>query len=99
MILLELVLVGVVAESTAPAVQVVVHEVVVRLQLLPTFLSEIQLLSIVKIASNREYLVLKFNGLIAEISSLVHFLEMNNLMAFNVELKHLLVEPFAPAPS
>ena len=87
----------VVTQSTAPTIQVIIYQVIVRLQLLPVLLPQVQLLPVVEVASNRKYLVLEFNCLIPKVPSLVHFLKINQFVCLNVKLEHFLVEAFTPA--
>lgn len=62
---LQLIFVTVIAQGTTPTIQVVVDQIVVRLQLLPSLLPQIQFLPVVAIAADREDLVLKFYCLVA----------------------------------
>ncbi len=89
----------IITQRTAPTVQIVIHQIVIRLQLLPTLLTQIQLLTIVKITTNRENLILKFYSFVSKITTFVHLVEVYQLMALYVELKHLLIEPFTPSPA
>lgn len=86
----------IVGEGTAPAVQIVIHQIVIGLQLLPRLLPEVQLLPVVEITPHREYLVLEFNRLVSQIAALVHFLEIDQLMRLYVELEDLSIEPLGP---
>ena len=61
---LQLVFVTVIAQGTTPTIQVVVYQIVVRLQLLPSLLPQVQLLPVVAIPTDREDLVLKFYCLV-----------------------------------
>ena len=61
---LHLVFVTVIAQGTTPTIQVVVYQIVVRLQLLPSLLPQVQFLPVVAIATDREDLVLKFYCLV-----------------------------------
>lgn len=86
----------IIRQRAAPAVQIVVHQIVVGLQLLPTLLPQVQLLPVVEVAAHREDLVLELDRLVSEVAPLRHLLEVDQLVGVDVELEYLLVEALRP---
>lgn len=86
----------IVGEGAAPAVQIVIHQIVVRLQLLPRLLPQLQLLPVVEVTAHREDLVLELNRLVPQVAALVHLLEVDQLVRLYVELEDLGIEPLGP---
>lgn len=89
----------IVTQGTTPTVQVIIDQIVIRLQLLPSLLSQIQLLPIVTITSYCKNLILKLDRLVPQISTFIHFVEIYQLVALDIELKNLLVEALTPTSS
>lgn len=54
----------VIRKGTTPAVQIIVHQVIIWLELFPSFFSQVQFLAIVEITADCEDLVLEFDGLV-----------------------------------
>jgi len=70
----------VVGQSTAPTVQIVIYQIIIRFQALPFLLSQVQLFSIRAITSDCVYLILKFYSLVSQVTSFIHLLKIYKLM-------------------